>query len=376
MPLMWARSGSAAVVVVLLAVASGRAVEPSPQADPALEGEVIYQTVCATCHGADGTGEPGKLLYSIEMPDFTDCSFVTREPDADFYAVVHEGGPVRAFSPIMPPLGRSLDEEEIRAALAYLRGFCSDQRWPRGELNLPRPIYTEKAYPEDEAVITVDTNVNREDDVRMELVYEKRIGPRSQLELAVPFRAREQPDGSTRGGGGDVSIGAKHVLTHSLERGNIVSLGGEVVFPNGDDDAGLGKGTTVFEPYLAVGQIIAQDGFLQAQILGEIPADRDHADRELQARVAAGWSFAQDGGFGRVWTPMLEFIGTEVFPKKGPSFFDADLVPQLQVTLSRRQHVTLNAGVRIPLTHAAKRPTRVVVYLLWDWFDGELLDGW
>jgi mono/diheme cytochrome c family protein len=373
---MLARSLITVAVAALFVVAPVRAAEPNDQADWASEGERIFQTVCSTCHGADGKGEPGKLLYSIEMPDFTDCSFVTREPDADFYSVVHEGGPVRAFSPIMPPLGRSLDEEEIRAALAYLRGFCSDQRWPRGELNLPRPLYTEKAYPEDEAVITVDTNVNREDDVRMELVYEKRIGPRSQLELAVPFRAREQPDGSTRGGGGDVSVGAKHVLTHSLERGNIVSLGGEVVFPTGDDDAGLGKGTTVFEPYLAAGQIIAQDGFLQAQILGEIPADRDHADRELQGRVAAGWSFAQDRGFGRVWTPMLEFIGTEVFPKKGPSFFDADLVPQLQVTLSRRQHVTLNAGVRIPLTHASKRPTRVVVYLLWDWFDGELLDGW
>ena len=225
-------------------------------------------------------------------------------------------------------------------------------------------------------MITVDTNVNRGDDVRMELVYEKRIGPRSQLELAVPFRAREQPGGGTRGGVGDVSVGGKHVLTHSLARGHIVSLGGEVTFPTGDDDAELGKGTMVFEPYLAAGQILAQDGFLQAQILGEIPVDRDRADVEVQGRVAAGWSFAQDRGFGRVWTPMLEFIGTEVFPKVGASFFDADLVPQLQVTLSRRQHLTLNAGVRIPLTHTSQRPTRVVVYLLWDWFDGGLFVGW
>ena len=58
-----------------------------------------------------------------------------------------------------------------------------------------------------------------------------------------------------------------HVLTHSLERGNILSAGAEVVFPSGDEDDGLGKGTTVFEPYLAAAQIFAEDGFLHVQLL-------------------------------------------------------------------------------------------------------------
>lgn len=374
---MWARPRVALAIVALLVVAPVRATEQSDQVGWVSEGERVYQTVCATCHGAGGTGEPGKRLYSIEMPDFTDCSFVTREPDADFYAVAHEGGPVRAFSQIMPALGRSLSETEIRAALAHLRGFCGDERWPRGELNLPRPLYTEKAYPEDEAVITVDVNSNREDDVRLELLFEKRIGPGSQVELDVPFRAREQPPrGATNAGIGDVSLGLKHVLAHSLERGNIVSLGAEVVLPTGDEDRDLGTGTTVFEPYLAAGQILPGEGFLQAQVLGEIPADRDKADPELQGRLALGWSFAQDRGFGRVWTPMIEFLGTETFPKRGPDVFEADLVPQLQVTLSRRQHVMLNAGVRIPLNDSSTRPTRIAVYLLWDWFDGGLFEGW
>jgi len=324
-------------------------------------------------------GEPGKQLYSIEIPDFTDCSFVTREPDADFFAVAHEGGPVRAFSAIMPAHGKTLGEEGIRAALTHIRSFCSDARWPRGELNLPRPLFTEKAYPEDEAVITVDANANRERDVRVELLFEKRIGPKSQLEVALPFRARGRPPGrGTSGGGGigDVSVGVKHVLTHSLERGSIASLGAEVVFPSGDEDDGLGTGTTVFEPYLAGAQIFAEDGFLQAQLLGEIPADRDRADAEVQGRIALGWSVAQDRGFGRVFSPMLEFIGTGVLPKQGSNEFEADLVPQLQVTLSRRQHIMLAAGVRVPLTETSERATRVVVYLLWDWFDGGLFEGW
>jgi hypothetical protein len=353
------------------------AARPTAGAEPASEGERIYRSICATCHSVDGSGAAGRQMFSVEIPDFTDCSFVTREPDADFYAVAHEGGTVRAFSPLMPAHGESLGEEGIRAALAYLRGFCSDRRWPRGELNLPRALFTEKAYPEDEAVVTVDANANRNDDVRIELLYEKRIGPKSQLELVLPFRKREEPSGGGSSGGiGDISLGAKHVLTHSLERGSIASLGAELLLPTGDRGRGLGKGTVVFEPYLAAGQIFAQDGFVHAQLLGELPARTGRADIEVQGRTAVGWSLAEDRGFGRVWTPMLEFVGTGVLPEKGGNDFEADLVPQLQVTLSKRQHVMLNAGVRVPLNHRGRRPTRVVVYLLWDWFDGGLLDGW
>ena len=370
-------SKSGVAATVLLAVASAFAAEPSAEQDPRPEGERIYQSICATCHGADGRGEPGRRLFSIDMPDFTDCSFVTREPDADFYAVAHEGGPVRAQSPSMPAHGATLGEAGIRAALAHVRAFCTDPRWPRGELNLPRPLYTEKAYPEDEAVVTVDANANHGRDVRIELLYEKRIGSKSQLELALPFRVREQSlGGGTSGGIGDVALGAKQVLVHSLERGHIASAGVEVSFPSGDRKKGLGTGTTIFEPYLTAGQIFAEDGFLQAQLLGEIPVDRKRADAEVQGRAALGFSLAQDRGFGRVWTPMLEFIGTGVLPETGPNVFDADLVPQLQVTLSRRQHVMLDVGVRIPLTHTGQRPMRVVVYLLWDWFDGSLFEGW
>jgi hypothetical protein len=32
--------------------------------------------------------------------------------------------------------------------------------------------------------------------------------------------------------------------------------------------------------------------------------------------------------------------------------------------------------VRTPLTDVDARQTEIMVYLLWDWFDGGLLDGW
>jgi len=51
-------------------------------------------------------------------------------------------------------------------------------------------------------------------------------------------------------------------------------------------------------------------------------------------------------------------------------------VPQLQVTLSTRQHVRLGVGAKIPLNNTATRETTYLAYVLWDWFDGGFIDGW
>ena len=53
-----------------------------------------------------------------------------------------------------------------------------------------------------------------------------------------------------------------------------------------------------------------------------------------------------------------------------------DLVPQFQVTLNTRQHVMANFGLRIPTEDEPGRETQFVFYLLWDWFDGGVLEGW
>jgi hypothetical protein len=53
-----------------------------------------------------------------------------------------------------------------------------------------------------------------------------------------------------------------------------------------------------------------------------------------------------------------------------------DLVPQFQVTLNRRQHIRVNAGLQVPVANTTGRSTQMVFYFLWDWFDGGLRDGW
>jgi hypothetical protein len=48
----------------------------------------------------------------------------------------------------------------------------------------------------------------------------------------------------------------------------------------------------------------------------------------------------------------------------------------MQVTISKRQHVRADLGLRIPVTNTAGRPKQIVFYVLWDWFDGRLNEGW
>jgi hypothetical protein len=288
-------------------------------------------------------------------------------------AVTHQGGPVRGFSDTMPAFGEAFSEEQLQKIIDFIRSFCTETAWPRGELNFPLALVTEKAYPEDEVVFRGAVVAETPGGVSSEVVYERRFGARNQVELKLPLAVRESgAGGSWQGGLGDVAIGGKRALYHSLAGGAIVSLGGEVVFPTGEREKGLGKGTTVFEPFLLFGKTVSQNGFLQVQAGAELPVDTERAEQEIFWRAALGNTLTQ-GRWGRSWSPILEVLGAAGLDE---GKVDWDLVPQIQVSLSARQHVLVNAGVRFPLTNPGSRDTQVLFYLLWDWFDGGLRDGW
>jgi len=342
--------------------------------EPPKTGRELYMDACANCHGADGSGAPqSRLGFDVPVPDFTDCNFATREPDADWVAVAHQGGPVRGFSQVMPAFGDALTDAQLQKIMDHIRTLCTDPDWPRGELNLPRPLVTEKAYPEDEAVLSSSIDVENEAAVMNELVYETRFGARNQLELVVPFGYREEPNGNWTGGNlGDVAVGVKRAMYHNLDAGSIFSLTGEVLLPTGDEDVGFGSGTTVFEPFASFGQILPAGSFFHAQVGSEVPFDQDQAENEAFFRGALGKSITQ-GQWGRTWSPMVEVLGSRALESGAETNWD--VAPQMQVTLNTRQHVMLNVGARIPLDDP-DRDTRVTVYLLWDWFDGGFLEGW
>ena len=276
----------------------------------------------------------------------------------------------------MPAFGGALSLDEMRRALDHMRAFCAEpSSWPRGELNLPRALVTEKAYPENEFVLTTSFATNGSGEVGNEFLYEKRFGSRGQIEVAVPVDLAEGDDGQWVRGLGDAAFAYKYAAFHSLERGSIFSIVGEVVLPTGKEDLGLGKGVTVFEPFVAFGQILPADSFLQVQAGAELPADTDKASQEVFFRTAVGKTFAEGPlGFGRAWSPIVEFLAARELEDDAP--LEWDIVPQMQITLSRRQHIMINRGYRTPLSHREGRGSQFLVYFLWDWFDGGLFDGW
>jgi mono/diheme cytochrome c family protein len=367
-------ASAAAAITLVVTTAAGATDLPE-----GASGDVIFRAACATCHALDGKGAPRSVVgFALPLPnghgfpDFTDCATNTVEPLSDWIAVTARGGPVRALDRHMPAFGDALSPDQLERVVKHLWTFCSNASWPRGELNFPRAFFTEKAFPENETVWTVGVIGSGTDKaVASELVYEHRIGARGQYEIKIPFVFQQGAAGGSRGIG-DVEVAVRRTLFASHERGTIAAAGGAVVLPTGTDTAGIGSGYATVEPFAMWGQTLGSGGFLQMHGGLEIPTDRQEGRNEGFMRTAIGYTLAQDQGFGRAWSPMAEIMVAR--PAGGAA--EWDVVPQVQVSLSRLQHVLVSVGVRIPLNERRDRRPEILTYLLWDWFDGGLFRFW
>jgi hypothetical protein len=339
-------------------------------------GQQIFEAACIGCHGPGGKGQPETTLGfepPSTFPDFTDCNGSTREKTFDWRATIHEGGKGRGFSEIMPSFAEALTMEQIDKIIAYLRERCVEKGWPLGELNLPRGLAVEKAFPEDEWLLQtdIDTNGNA---LSLQLLYEKRFGARNQIEIGVPFNFLKRTNASWVGGVGDIVLGYKYVIAHSGKKGSILSWQGEIIAPAGNRLRDLGSGVTTLETFASFGQILPRMSFIQMQAGGEFPTNAQRGNKAAYWRLNAGKSLAQNKGFGRLWTPMLELLADREIVSGAHVNWDA--IPQMQVTLNRRQHVRMNVGLRMPVNNVRGRSKQLIFYFLWDFFDGGLREGW
>src|SRR5688572_25449662 len=198
------------VKLLLLALVLGA--QPNPTTIPEM-----WDAWCARCHAQDGSGKIDAPTVTVEPMDFTDCKVTSPEPDADWERAIAKGGPGVGLSPQMPAFEDSLTAAQISAFVSHIRGFCTESGWPGGNANLPRPILTEKAFPENEFVILPAISHDPESEIIA--VYERRLGKRSMIEFELPVR---------RDGVHEFAVAFKHaVLARNF---NIMSLGFETAF--------------------------------------------------------------------------------------------------------------------------------------------------
>ncbi len=104
----WCVLVATAAFVFLLFTNEAQKPLPIPAAGSAYTGQTIFQTRCATCHGADGGGGFGPALRSgIVVKDFPN--------PADQAALVSNGRGA------MPSFASSLTPKQIAAVVAYTR---------------------------------------------------------------------------------------------------------------------------------------------------------------------------------------------------------------------------------------------------------------
>ena len=100
----------------------------------------------------------------------------------------------------------------------------------------------------------------------------------------------------------------------------------------------------------------------------------DKIPRAYYLRTALGKTISTEDGLGRRWSPMAEFIADRDLVSGARTNFD--IVPEIQIPISKRMHILASIGLRVPVNNTADRPKQLILYFLWDYVDGTLRQGW
>src|SRR5262249_35902957 len=152
---------------------------------------------------------------------------------------------------------------------------------------------------------------------------------------------------------------------HDVRKGTIFSIGEEVGLPTGKESLGLGNGFTTFESWGAYGQMLPRLSFLQFHGGISFPSNSTLGNKEVFWRTAVGKTFTHPA-FGRSWVPMVEVVAARELTDGAVN--EWDVIPQMQVSLSKRRHVMVSGGVQMPINERDTRKTQVLMYFLWDWY--------
>jgi len=86
---------------------------------------MTYQVYCSRCHGDTGQGDgPDGATLSPKPRNFSDCSVMSKIPDATIVKAIKNGGAAVGLSRDMPAWGEALSDKKIDALATFVRTFC------------------------------------------------------------------------------------------------------------------------------------------------------------------------------------------------------------------------------------------------------------
>lgn len=119
--LAWSIAGVALLGLVATGVALIRA--PLPRSPHGPEpGRTLFQTHCATCHGAAGRGDSWRARLLLLRPGDLSSPALAALPDGYLAELIRHGGSTFG-KPGMPSFGFVLSDVEIDAVIHYVRSL-------------------------------------------------------------------------------------------------------------------------------------------------------------------------------------------------------------------------------------------------------------
>ncbi len=102
-------------VWILLAFVAAAGCERGVAVGTSTDAEKIYQSVCATCHGVDGT-PTAAMAARLNVRDLNSAEFRARATRALVEEQVRNG----SANKLMPAFGGAISDEQIKAVSAYV----------------------------------------------------------------------------------------------------------------------------------------------------------------------------------------------------------------------------------------------------------------
>jgi len=88
-------------------------------------GKQTYEALCASCHGSTGKGDgPAAVALPVKPRNHTDGNYMNTLKDEYLIKIIKEGGAAMGKSPLMPPWGGQLKDQDLHNVVLFIRSLA------------------------------------------------------------------------------------------------------------------------------------------------------------------------------------------------------------------------------------------------------------